>query len=93
MSENEIVNKKNNNESYLLSCSPGTKSISYELNEAESGAFQIETARYIEGLCSDLVIMATRADMNFLAYLLDMARIEASDRIEKPDLEKSSNVA
>ena len=93
MSNSSCCSKKMDDNSYLLSCSPETKSISDELNESESGAFQIETARYIEGLCSDLVVMATRADMSFLAYLLDMARIEASDRIEKPELRKPATIA
>ena len=52
----------------------------------------METAKFVEKLCIDLVVMSTRADMNFLAYLLDMARMEASDRMENPELHKASKV-
>ena len=40
-----------------------------------------------------MVVLSTRADLGFLAYLLDMARIEASDRVENPELQKGANVA
>ena len=80
------------NKSYILSSSPSTKSISEELSLVDAEKFQMETAKFVEKLCIDLVVMSTRADMNFLAYLLDMARMEASDRMENPELHKASKV-
>ena len=40
-----------------------------------------ETALYIERMCSELRNMAAVSDMNFLAYLLDVAREEASEQV------------
>ena len=89
MSKSENVLKGNGNNSYILSSSPQTTSISDEIDKAEAIEFQKETAKYIERICSDLVVMSTRADMAFLAYLLDMARIESADRGVKPILNKA----
>lgn len=91
MSKQQELVKNNESSSYLLSSSPQTKSISEDLDEGEAKSYQIETARYVEMLCADLVVLSTRADMNFLAYLLDMARIEASDRVENPELQKGAS--
>lgn len=93
MSKSQQTLPESGNKSYLLSSSPQTKSISDDLEESEAKEYQIETAKFVERLCADLVVMSTRADMSFLAYLLDMARIEAADRIEKPELGKATNVA
>ncbi|MEP3630336.1 MAG: hypothetical protein ABJN04_10065 [Hyphomicrobiales bacterium] len=93
MSKRHQLLKENGNNSYILSSNPTTKSISDDLNETEAREFQVETAKFIERYCSELVVISTRADMNFLAYLLDMARIEASDRIEKPESGKTATVA
>lgn len=93
MSKRQDLLKENGNNSYILSSSPQTKSISEDLDEAAAKVYQVETAKFVERLCADLVVMSTRADMSFLAYLLDMARIEASDRIEKPELRKPANIA
>ena len=93
MSKRQELLKGDGKHSYILSSSPETKSISEDLGELEAREFQVETAKFVERLCVDLVVMSTRADMSFLAYLLDMARIEASDRIETPELGKASNVA
>lgn len=93
MSKRQYLLNKNGKNSYLLSPSPQTKSISDDLDKADAEEFQIETAKFVERLCADLVDMSTRADMSFLAYLLDMARIEASDRVEKPELRKASNIS
>lgn len=41
---------------------------------------QRETAHYIHQMATDLCVMAKQADLDFLAYLIDMARIEAYDR-------------
>ncbi len=37
----------------------------------------VETARYIESFALELSSLAKRSRLDFLAYLLDMARIEA----------------
>lgn len=93
MSKRQELLKVGGKHSYILSSSPETKSISEDMNDLEVREFQIETAKFVERLCVDLVVMSTRADMSFLAYLLDMARIEASDRIETPELSEASNMA
>ena len=93
MPKKENLLKINKDGFYLLSSSPQTKSISEDLDEVKANEYQVETARYIEILCADLVVLSTRADMGFLAYLLDMARIEASDRVENPELQKGAKVA
>ena len=92
MSKRQDLLKKDENKFYLLSSSPDTRPIYDDLDEDKSKDHQIETAKYVERLCADLVVLSTRADMAFLAYLLDMARIEASDRIENPELQKGSSV-
>jgi len=93
MSKRQQLLKGDGKHSYILSPSPETKSISEDMDELEAKEFQIETAKFVERYCSELVVMSTRADMSFLAYLLDMARIEASDRIEKPELRRAANIA
>ena len=93
MSKRQEMFKKNEDGFYLLSSSPQTKSISEDLSEIKAKEYQVETSRYIEMLCADLVVLSTRADLGFLAYLLDMARIEASDRVENPELQKGVSVA
>ena len=40
---------------------------------------QIETAKYIHQMLGQLYFMATRDKLEMLAYLLDMANIEAVD--------------
>ena len=93
MSKRQELLKGDGKHSYILSPSPQTKSISEDMDELEAREFQIETAKFVERYCSELVVMSTRADMGFLAYLLDMARIEASERIEKPELRRAANIA
>ena len=93
MSKGQGLLQKNENGFYLLSSSPQTKSISEDLDEVKASQHQVETAKYVEMLCADLVVLSTRADMGFLAYLLDMARIEASDRVENPELQKGISAA
>ncbi|MBA4782298.1 MAG: hypothetical protein H2045_03680 [Rhizobiales bacterium] len=46
----------------------------------EMSEVQIDTALYIQRMTADLAIMASRVELDLLAYLLDMARIEAFDR-------------
>lgn len=40
-----------------------------------------DTAHYIHRMTADLCVMAAKSDLEFLAYLIDMARIEAYDRM------------
>lgn len=57
-------------------------------NETHSSrATQIEVAGYIEGLAAGLRAMAQSADLDSLAYFLEMARLEASiqgERLARP---------
>lgn len=52
------------------------------MTAAERGRFQLEVADYIQTMCSDLRAMAQAAELNGLAYFIDMARIEASFQVE-----------
>lgn len=54
-----------------------------------------DTANYIHRMTADLCVMATKADLGFLAYLIDMARIEAYDRTRDkvPDKDLPENNA
>lgn len=45
--------------------------------EKKSPQPSVETARYIAQTCGELGTMAMRSDMQFLCYLLEMAREEA----------------
>ena len=93
MSKRQGLLKKNEDGFYLLSSSSQTQPISEDLDENDAKEYQVETAKYVEMLCADMVVLSTRADMGFLAYLLDMARIEASDRTENPELQKGASAA
>ena len=44
------------------------------------------TAQYIEGMAKELRIMAAKADMGFLAYLLSMVEQEARRTTKSDDL-------
>lgn len=44
----------------------------------ESGASVDETARYIAEFTAELAYLAQQAELDLLAYLLDMARLEAT---------------
>ncbi len=44
---------------------------------------QKETADYIHRITTDLCQMASKEEMAFLAYILDMARIESYDMTNK----------
>ena len=51
-----------------------------------------EAARYCAQICRELRDLASNNDMEFLAYLLEMARIEAFDRhaeMERSGTEKA----
>jgi hypothetical protein len=41
-----------------------------------------ETAQYIAEFTAELAFLARRADLDVLAYLLDMARLEATQNAE-----------
>lgn len=67
-------------EAYINPASPQTESVTQNMEEDDALEMRREVADYVERMTADLCVMATRVDLNFLAYLLDMARIEASDR-------------
>lgn len=51
-----------------------------------------DTAQYIHRMAADLCVMAAKADLDFLAYLIDMARIEAYDRAQDDVPDKKIHV-
>ncbi|MEP2943239.1 MAG: hypothetical protein ABJL18_07960 [Hyphomicrobiales bacterium] len=61
-------------------------------DECERLKLKKETAQYIHRMTADLVVMAAKADMEFLAYLIDMARIESYDRAHDQKLEEKMSV-
>ena len=56
--------------------------LSGPLNEADP-ALAIESARYIAQMSGELAAMARNANLDLLAYFLDMARVEATSSIHK----------
>lgn len=51
-----------------------------------------EAARYCAQICRELRDLASNNELEFLAYLLEMARVEAFDRhveLERPGAEKA----
>lgn len=50
-----------------------------------SGASRLETAAYVAALSEDLARLARRSGMPTLAYLLDMARLEAEGFARRGD--------
>jgi hypothetical protein len=57
-------------------------------------ATQRDVAGYIEGLAAGLRAMAQSADLDSLAYFLEMARLEASilgERLERSGTDKGAN--
>ena len=61
-------------------------------DEGERLKLKQETAHYIHRMTADLCVMAAKADMEFLAYLIDMARIESYDRAHDQKLDKKLSV-
>lgn len=51
--------------------------------EPHLSELQQETAHYIERMSAELLRMAKSADMETLAYFLDMARLEASIQLKR----------
>lgn len=51
-----------------------------------------ETADYVRKMSADLGDLAARAELKFLAYLLDMARMEASDRCNDDEQTREINI-
>lgn len=51
-----------------------------------------DTAEYVEKVTADLCMMAMRSDLHFLAYLLDMARMEAFDRSNDVEVSEKKTV-
>lgn len=52
------------------------------MTQAEQDRFQLQVAEYIQSMCVDLRAMAQAAELNGLAYFIDMARLEASNQVE-----------
>jgi hypothetical protein len=52
------------------------------MTKAEKDRFQLQVADYIQGMCVDLRAMAHAAELDGLAYFIDMARHEASIQVE-----------
>jgi len=48
--------------------------------EPDDNILPSETALYIERMCGELRNLAAKADLNLLAYLLDVAREEAAQQ-------------
>jgi hypothetical protein len=48
-----------------------------------SRAVQLDVALYIESIAAELRLLARSAEMEALAYFLEMARLEASIQIER----------
>lgn len=44
-----------------------------------------ETARYIADVAGGISVLARKAGLEVLAYLLEMARIEAEETVHKPE--------
>jgi len=49
------------------------------------GASADETARYIAEFTAELAYLAQKAELDLLAYLLDMARLEATRTVQSGD--------
>ena len=62
---------------------PGGRKPGYRGEMGTAHATQREVAGYIEGLSASLRIMAQSADLDSLAYFLEMARLEASIQGER----------
>lgn len=55
-------------------------------NDAPGEASQArDTARYIADLTGGVSILARQAGLDVLAYILDMARLEAAETAQKPE--------
>ncbi|MEO1066673.1 MAG: hypothetical protein AAFW47_04765 [Pseudomonadota bacterium] len=80
-------------DTYLNPSSPGTPSDLDKMEDADALELRRETARYVERMTTDLCMMSTRVDLSFLAYLLDMARIEASDRSNDTELDETIHIS
>lgn len=52
------------------------------MTKGEKDQFQLQVADYIQGMCIDLRAMAQAAELDALAYFIDMARLEASTQVE-----------
>ena len=67
----------------LEASAPGAGIFRNRLEMTTSHATQREVIGYIEGLTAGLRIMAQSADLDSLAYFLEMARLEASIQGER----------
>ena len=55
-----------------------------DMNVPESR--RTETARYIADMTQEMSLMAKHADLEIIAYLLELARLEAEETAQKDDL-------
>ncbi len=65
------------------------------VENARSKITQREVASYVEGMAASVRIMAQSAELDSLAYFLEMARLEAAiqrDRFARPDFGKSKTI-
>lgn len=60
----------------------GTSPALAGMTASERTKHQLEVADYIQAMCADLRAMAQAAELDGLAYFIDMARIEASTQVE-----------
>lgn len=60
-----------------------TSPVAMLAKEPHLSELQQETVRYIERMSAELLRMAKSADMESLAYFLDMARLEASIQLKR----------
>ena len=61
--------------------------------DIEKANKQKDTADYIHRMTTDLCQMAHKVELDFLAYLLDMARIESFDKTKSLQEEKDSRLS
>jgi hypothetical protein len=53
----------------------------------------VETAEYIAGMAREMRVMASTADLGFLAYLLSMVEAEANNELHKRPVTKKPGVS
>ncbi|MEP3525346.1 MAG: hypothetical protein ABJ081_09435 [Hyphomicrobiales bacterium] len=79
-------------DSYIVGGMSNAYSKTLQMGECERLKLKKETAQYIHRMTADLCVMAAKADMEFLAYLIDMARIESYDRAHDQKLDEKMSV-
>lgn len=80
MTKKSATRANNGIDSYVVENLSIPEQENMQMDEAERFKLRKETAQYIHRMTADLCVMAAKADLEFLAYLVDMARIESYDR-------------